>query len=313
MTKARKHQISLDETPYYHCVSRCVRRAFLCGEQFEHRRQWVEEKLQELARIFCINIAAYAVMSNHYHVVLHVERAEGLSDRDVARRWHLLFNGTQLSRQFAEGRQLSDDQWQSLEPDIRQWRKRLMDISWFMRIMNEAIARRANREDGCTGRFWEGRFKSQALLDEKALIACMAYVDLNPIRAGIARTPEYSDHTSIKQRCAKVQANSEQPEELLPFTGNADRGLSFELHDYLELIDWSGRIMRHDKPCAVDAALPPLLERLDISEKSWQLLIRQFERSCKTFAGNQHSLAQICERLGYRRKPGISSARHLFG
>ena len=108
MPKPREHQVSLEATPYYHCVSRCVRRAFLCGidsvsgESYEHRRGWLEGKLLELPQIFAIQIAAYAIMSNHYHVVLYVdaEAAKSWSDYEVVERWHRLFKGNMLSQKF---------------------------------------------------------------------------------------------------------------------------------------------------------------------------------------------------------------------
>ena len=208
MPKARKSQVSIEATPYYHCVSRCVRRAFLCGkdsqsgQDFEHRRQWIEDRLLALAGIFAIDIAAYAILSNHYHVVLHidVDKARDWSMREVCSHWHELFSGYNLSTRYLAGEPLSTTEEEQLNIKVEDWRQRLVDISWFMRCLNEPIARQANQEDKATGRFWEGRFKSQALLDEKALAACMAYVDLNPIRAGMAETPETSDHTSVKQR-----------------------------------------------------------------------------------------------------------------
>ncbi|MBL4782781.1 MAG: transposase, partial [Porticoccaceae bacterium] len=163
MTRARSQQVSLEATPYYHCVSRCVRRAFLCGESFEHRRGWVEDKLLALAQVFCIDVAAYAVMSNHYHVVLHINapQAEQLTDLAVIERWHQLFKGNLLSQRYSRGEQLLKAEQAALDRVIKEWRQRLQDISWFMRLINEGIARQANKEDQCTGRFWEGRFKSQ--------------------------------------------------------------------------------------------------------------------------------------------------------
>src|SRR5690606_15772448 len=106
---------------------------------------------------------------------------------EVVHRWSCIF------KQDAE-------QNKHQKQKITLWRERLTSISWYMRCLNEKIARDVNDEEDCGGRFWEGRFKSQALLDEAALLSAMVYVDLNPIRAGIANTPEESEFTSIYER-----------------------------------------------------------------------------------------------------------------
>jgi hypothetical protein len=137
----------------------------------------------------------------------------------VIERWHQLFKGTLITQQYLRGDELIEPLQKMVEETAAVYRQRLMDISWFMRILNEDIARKANAEDNCTGRFWEGRFKSQALLDEATLASCMAYVDLNPVRAKIANTPEKSNYTSIQQRI-NAALQGEQPKPLLPFVGN---------------------------------------------------------------------------------------------
>ena len=198
MPKARKLQIALDATAYYHVISRCVRRAFLCGQyqftgrSFEYRRQWIENDLELLSSVFFIDIAAYAVLSNHYHLVLHVDKAVAAKAdmRDIVERWHRRFSGIEASRKYLAYEPLEPHEKDQLSVFVDIWRSRLFDISWMMRALNETTARKASQEDECTGRFWEGRFKSIPPLDDQALLSCMSYVDLNPIRAGIAATPE---------------------------------------------------------------------------------------------------------------------------
>ncbi|KTD98143.1 transposase, partial [Pseudoalteromonas sp. H71] len=258
MAIARKRQVSLVDTKYYHCISRCVRRAFLCGEDrftgqsFEHRRGWVEDKLLELAKVFCIDVCAYAVMSNHTHLVLYVDdkKADRLNDKAIVIRWHKLCKGTALTQKYIQGEKLSKAELIFFNQTVKQYRERLASISWFMRLLNEDIARKANKEDNCTGRFWEGRFKSQALLDEAALAACMAYVDLNPIRAKMANTPEESSHTSVQTRLESA-TEGKQPKKLLRFAGIPrqimPKGLPFELKSYLELVELTGRCIREGK------------------------------------------------------------------
>ena len=321
MTQARKTIISLNDTHYYHCVSRCVRRAFLCGidqysgQNYEHRRQWLEDKLLATADIFSIKLCAYAVMSNHYHVVLHVRTdiAKEWSDYDVVSRWHKLYSGNFLSKCFLSNQKLNKNQLLLLQKDIKVWRARLIDISWFMRTINEKIARKANQEDNCTGRFWEGRFKSQALLDDKALLACMTYVDLNPIRAKMAETPEESEYTSIKQRINKT--NEKASRVIESFIGNQPemKGIPFQLKEYLELVDWSGRIIHEGKRGSIKTSLPPIIERLSIKKKAWHTLATEFEKQFKQWVGTSTNVKKAYKDKKYQRIPSTKNQKLLLG
>jgi len=292
MTYPRKTLISLEDTPYYHVISRCVRRAWLwgvdeyAGRDYSHRKAWVLDRLQQLTSVFAIDVCAYAVMSDHYHLVLHVDRARAhaWSEKEVIERWRELFSIPEIVERSMSG--TASEAERSLAREfVEQRRQRLYDVSWFMRCLNEYLARRANAEDDCTGRFWEGRFKSQALLDEAGLLTAMAYVDLNRVRAGIAKTPEESEFTSIYERirCIRLgrRSSPDRPVKLMPFQDerrSSSTAIPFRRVDYIRLIDWTGRARRHDKRGSIDRALPPILLRLHIDAKGWRTAMRT--RSC---------------------------------
>lgn len=349
MTQARKHQIDCSVTPYYHCINRCVRRAYLCGEDelsgrsYSHRKQWVVDQLKTLSDVFAIDICAYAVMSNHYHLVLHIgqAQAEQWSEREVVQRWCSLFKGDALTERWMQGEALGAAARQAVSDTIDKWRHRLMDVSWFMRCLNERIARLANAEDGCKGRFWEGRFKSQALLDEAALLSCMVYVDLNPIRAGIATEAQASDFTSIEQRLhAFAQRGPGRPKKaeqeptscppLMEFErstdpssceghereDNADARIPFAFDAYCALLDWTGRAIREDKKGAIPQEVAPLVQSLGLKPAHWVDTVRHFESRFPLMMGRIDRLKQALGRFkgkGVGRWcRGVSVARQCY-
>ncbi len=205
-----RHKLIDDQVPlHYHLVSRCVRRAFLCGTDpktginYDHRREWLEERILQLAAYFAIAIDAYAIMSNHFHIVAYFDpnEAQSWSDQEVARRWMSAFPVRNklgdIDHVATEERQT----WIAEHPNVAKRRRAYLgSVSYFMKHLKQPIAYRANQEDGCTGHFFEQRFYSGALLDEEGLIAAMAYVDLNPVRAGIAASIESASHTSVRRR-----------------------------------------------------------------------------------------------------------------
>lgn len=306
MTRPRCEQIALSATPYYHITSRCVRRAFLCGvdhesgRTYEHRRQWVEDRIRLLSSLFAVDVAAYAVMSNHYHIVVKLtpDELRSVPAETILQRWGCLYKGPQLLQRYLNGDALADAETEQLATLVAIYRKRLASLSWFMKCLNEPIARRANSEDQCTGHFWEARYKSQPLIDEAALLSCMAYVDLNPVRAKIAPTPETSEHTSIKERVeptfdAAAAARSQFREgALLNFASpikplllfsdqernDAGDRLPFTFKDYVTLLDATGRHVRRGKRGVIGRLQPPVLQRLGIDPSGWITHATEFER-----------------------------------
>ena len=341
MPQARRNQVSLEATSTYHCISRCVRRQFLCGldpltgRDFSHRRDGIRQRIFELRSVFAIDVLAYAVMSNHVHLVLRVDQQRALDwdAREVGQRWTRLFGGSPMVRSFVAGERLSEAQLSAVDSRIAEYRSRLYDISWFMRCLNEAIARWANAEDHVTGRFWEGRFKSQALLDEAAVIAAMAYVDLNPIRAAMAETPEESDYTSVQQRILEQnpQVTARAPEamerlpedlqtaigRLAPFSDqegvDTERAIPFSVSDYLDLVDWSGRAIVEGKRGRIPDHLPPILQRLRVDPDHYVRFIRKVQKGrFHAFIGSVEAMRDTAKDVGRAFLKGQAAAARLF-
>ena len=340
--KARYDVIDPDDVQVIHACTRCVRRAFLCGDDpvtgqsFEHRRGWIRDRLAFLASAFGVDCLTWTAMSNHLHVVLRSrpDVVATWSDREVARRWLRLFpNGLNEDGSPADPTEPDLMAITSDPAKLAERRRRLSDVSWFMRCTSENIARRANAEDGCTGRFFEGRYKAQVLLDEASLLACAAYVDLNPIRAARADTPETSDYTGAKER---IDDLAERPDRSRMSTHqwerrcggggrsgwmspmeideandpagpcpcpsdqrSSDKGfLSLSLERYLELLDWTGRQLRADKVGAIPSHLAPILSRIGLDGRGWCDVVSRFGRIFKRAAGTPESLAGEAIRRG---------------
>lgn len=327
MPIARSKQIILSQTSYYHCISRCVRRAFLCGydkftgKSFEHRRNWFEKRLTALSSAFSIDVCAYAIMHNHNHLVLHVdtERAEKWTNMEVIQRWHSVHPNKTITAMYIDPQQrknLTPMQLSTIHKITSIYRKRLISISYFMKALNQYIALRANREDKCSGRFWESRFKSQALLDERAILSCMIYVDLNPIRAGIATTLENSHYTSIKRRltCMKI---GKQPTELKGLKTQLESSptcINIDLTCYANLLRQTAARLKNIRlvNTPYTKIKSSLLEQFGIDEENWLTLTAHIEEEFSYVIGSVVSMEEYRKKIRQKRLKGISTALRLF-
>ena len=317
MTRPRSHIAPHHSPGAFHCIQRCVRRALLCGidhysgQSFEHRRGWIEKRIHLVAECFAVAIDAYAVMSNHLHLVLRIDPNEALrwTDDEVAARWVRLFpprEGSDVAVEVKRLRLLADP------ARIDTLRQRLGNLSWLMRCLVEPIARRANREDGCKGRFWEGRYKCQALCDERAMLAAMAYVDLNPIRACMTDRLETSAHTSAAERISQVgtePAMATSP--LKPVAGSLRPAFTITTADYLHILDWTGRQLAPGKRGRIAPEAPAILANIDHDATRWATRVAAFGSGWHRAAGSAQDLIAIAERMGQQWLKGIRLALKL--
>lgn len=325
MPRLKRSRIcAANEIQVFHLTNRCVRRTFLCGidkntgKDYSHRKGWIRQRLEELAGIFGLDILGFSVLSNHLHVVVRTrpDIVRVWSDSAVVRRWWQLFPLRRTEHRLPA--EITPEEVSALCGDstaLQRKRERLSSISWFMRCLAEPIARRGNRDDDVTGRFWEGRFHAQILLDETAITACLAYVDLNPIRAGAAQSLIDSEFTSVHERISdfitsQSAATQTQQDELVNHgvragwlaplslkSGDAsslkttdrrasNRGcIPMSLTQYLDLLEWTGRQMRGDQAGKIPADSASILEHLECSEDTWLRYVQRFRRVFKSAAG----------------------------
>jgi hypothetical protein len=285
----------------YHCINRCVRRAYLCGQDivsgknYEHRKAWLEKRLAKLAKIFAIKVSSHVIMDNHLHVVLtnRPDIVRGWDANELIDRWWQLYprdNKEVIPEQLRQA-------WLVDFEHMTKISKRLSSISWFMKCLVEPLARIANREDGATGRFWQGRFSSIKVLDQRAALETAIYVDLNPIKAGKCTTLEESDYTSIAARIAALIKGAPLDfvlpikEVMRQFVHEAPYLLEEE-SDYVEIVRLRAEELLKKRKEACEA--------------------NSFVASCPTAIGSPALLQEEATRLGRKWLKGKRLARIIY-
>lgn len=343
---ARAEVFAADEIAIVHVMNRTVRRCFLLGDDpvtgknYDHRKQWIDDQLIHQARHFGIDLLCQAILSNHFHLVLR-SRPDVVAewdDTEVARRWLMLCPVSKDEHgRPAEPTEFELNHIRNDKKKLKTIRSRLSDISWWMRLLSQNIAQRANFEDQEVGKFWQARYRAVRLLDETAILACAAYVDLNPIRAALAETIEASDFTSAQKRAMDLRPGSSTalsnprcgshlaPVDLQERSGKtgpcankrkqrcSNKGfLSMSTADYLSLLDWTARQQRSGKRGSTPKNVAPIFERLGITADAWCQLVQNFGRLFSVVAGQPARIDEHRSKSGDHRYRTRRDTRELL-
>jgi hypothetical protein len=275
----------IQDAEFYHCLTRCVRNGWLwgvdthAGRDCSHRKHWVLDQLRRQSRACAIDVCAYAVLPNHYELVLHVDRRRAWqwSAEEVLERWQHLY--TNAPRDTLEIRACATPM------QIEVLRGQLCDFGWYMRCINQQLARRVRLEDGVEGAFWERDTEAHVLEDSRQLLVAMAHVDLSALRAGIAATFEASQLTSLTDRLQSfLGVTTREPNlstlgepSLMAFADSRPRRppcAPWRAEDYLELLHWTSRTFRTPRPDLTATSLPLLLLRMHLEPDTWNSAMR---------------------------------------
>lgn len=330
----------------YHCWTRCVRRASLCGKDpytgkdYSHRREWILIRYEQLAGLFTIEVEFRTELRNHLHNVLRTrpDVARRLTPHEVAKRWLTI---TKLTKCPTDDLPKPDkkevEKLVKNKKKLAKMRKRLSNVSWFMGTLLENTSRRSNKEDECSGAFWESRFKCRECTDLNSILVCGIYVDLNLMRAGEAKSLETSRHTSIFQRlmAAKQPKNSKtradgwmaeltmQPEnkqnEQWAYTSRTGRRASdlgvipVSLEDYVKLAKWTVKLIQSGQRTTIPGDLEAVLEHMDVNPEAWIDTVQDYEELFCHAIGPPGSMEKVAERLDKQHLKGGPAARRAFG
>lgn len=339
MTKARSKIVDPNTTRWYHCISRCVRKAFLLQSGDPARggfdaKAWIEERLRFLAELFAVQVGGFSIMDSHFHILLrlNIELVKEWSAAEVVRRALLLHPPRDSKRQLVQVTQAMIEEKAQDEAFVAKYRKYLGSLSWFMKSLKEPLSRLANKADGCKGAFFEGRFKSIAILDFESLMSVCSYIDLNPVAAGMTSTPEASPHTSVKERVDHVMAQGRVADLRAYLQGSVlasqaaagleeglwlipieDRRLidseregfmvGFTLGNYLALVEQTGRMLREGK-ASIAPDLADIFDRLGTTAARWEKRVKKLDsdRPYGAFmAASRERLDEVAQSLGQRR------------
>jgi hypothetical protein len=345
VANARRKLLGGERQAFYHCWSRCVRRYYLCGhdrqtgKDYSHRRHWIIEREKLLARLFAIQIEFRAEMANHLHLILQTlpRVAKRWSPREVVRRW---LTAAKMAKCLTDEVPPPDPKRiakMASDPKlVAKLRRRLSSVSWFMGFLHENIARRANQEEGCTGRFWESRFKCRECTDRNAILLCAIYVDLNPYRAGEVTDPLGSPYTSVHLRMqAQALAEeiadrpddwmgelTEQPESLaneqLAYTSRTGRRacdmgvLPISLADYVKLLLWTAEQLKSGQRNTIPADLIAVLDHFQVQHDAWLDTVEKFGKMFGHAVGRADTLTAVTDRMGLQHMKGVVACRAAF-
>ena len=337
MPTPRSKIVDPQMTPWYHCISKCVRGANLLKRK---RKQWIQDRLTELVDIFAIDVAGFCIMDNHLHVLTHldVKTPRNWSKEEVLRRWARLHPPRDGQRRPLKCLKRWIKEKQADHRYVNTIRKRLVNLGWFMKSLKEPLARLANEDDGHDGTFWAARYKSIAVMDLPALLATSIYIDLNPLAAGLVKRPEDAQFTSLflriehcrqrgrmndlraarrgsaigVQRCRGMETGLWLcPIEDRRAQGSKRTGLmdGFSLGSYLLLLDATSRLTR-SKKAHLDPKSASILDRIGTTAEAWQtafdhLFARPFPRGV-AFAFDRDRLRAAAKKRGCRHVANLN-------